>query len=98
MGRGVQLEPPVPVGVIARSFGIRQDGALIHRDSKRGDLIGEPAGFLVRDRPMVRIQFGAHTRRIGLLRAAWVVAYGAYPLGAVRPKDGDHWNARRTLS
>jgi hypothetical protein len=93
MGRSAQLQPQIPVQVIRTALSVRQDGALVRRESKRTDLVGEPAGFLVRDRPVVRIQFGDHTRRLGLLRAAWVIAHGAYPLGAVRPKDGDCWNA-----
>jgi hypothetical protein len=92
MGRGPLTEPLVPVEVIRQRFGIRQDGALVHRESKRGDLVGEPAGFAVSGHPVVRLQHNGKTRRVGLLRAAWIVIHGAYPLGAVQPRDGDGWN------
>jgi hypothetical protein len=91
MGRGVQQGPLVPVAVLTKAFEVR-DGALVHRATRRSDLSGAPAGFLVKDRPVVRIQYGDRTRRVGLLQAAWIVAHGAYPLGAVRPRDGDPWN------
>ena len=92
MGRGVQLEPPVPVEFIQKSFCVR-DGCLVHRQSKRTDIVGEPAGFAVNGRPVVRVQHMGKTRRIGLLRAAWAISTGAYPAGEVVPRDGDHWNA-----
>jgi hypothetical protein len=91
MGRGV-AEPLVPVAVIRQKFGLRQDGMLIHRESKRSDLIGEPAGFAVNGHPVVRVEYSGRTRRVGLMRAAWIVVHNAYPLGAVRPRDGDRWN------
>ena len=93
MGRGVQTEPLVPVGFIRQSFSIRQDGALVHRQSKRTDILGEPAGFEVNGRPVVRVRHNGKTRRIGLLRAAWAISAGAYPAGAVVPRDGNPWNA-----
>ena len=92
MGRACQTEPPVPVEFIQKSFCVR-DGCLVHRQSKRRDLVGEPAGFLVVDKPMVRLQVGGKTRRIAALRAAWVLAHGEYPNGSVQPCDGDLWNA-----
>jgi DNA-binding transcriptional ArsR family regulator len=66
---------------------------LVHRQSKRSDLVGGSAGFLVGDKPMVRLQVGGKTRRIALARAAWIVHHGEYPNGSVQPCDGDHWNA-----
>ena len=92
MGRACQTEPPVPVEFIQKSFCVR-DGCMVHRQSKRSDLVGGSAGFLVGDKPMVRLQVGGKTRRIVLARAAWIVHHGEYPKGSVQPCDGDHWNA-----
>lgn len=44
--------------------------------------------------PMVRLSVGGKTRRISMLRAAWMIAHGAAPRGVVRPKDGDPWNGK----
>ena len=93
MGRSAQTEPPVDVEVVQASFAIRQDGRLVHGSSSRSDHAGEPAGFMVGDRPMVRLSVGGKTRRIAVLRAAWMIAHGAAPRGVVQPKDGDPWNA-----
>ncbi len=90
--RGPLTEPLVPAPVLAKAFEIR-DGALVHRQSKRTDLVGEPAGFEVGGRPVVRVQYNGKTRRVGLLRAAWILHHGGYPTGAVQPRDGNPWNA-----
>ena len=44
-------------------------------------------------KPLVRLRYGGRTRRVALLRVAWIVATGEHPKGAVRPRDGDEWNA-----
>jgi Mn-dependent DtxR family transcriptional regulator len=54
----------------------------------------EPAGFLVGERPMVRLPFWGKTRRVALLRVGWVLAHHEWPKGAVQPRDSDPWNAR----
>ena len=37
--------------------------------------------------------YNGKTRRVALLRVAWIVRTGELPKGAVRPRDGDEWNA-----
>lgn len=54
---------------------------------------GKPVGFAVNGALVVRFQYEGKTRRLALLRAAWVVAAGAYPDGVVKPRDGDPHNA-----
>ena len=107
MGRTYQTQPPVPIEFIRECFDIR-DRQLIwlerpadHFPERSDDhtrfnnlRAGGPAGMAGPDgKPMVRLQFRGVTRRIALLKVAWVVATGELPHGAVRPRDGDEWNA-----
>ena len=107
MGRPQLSQPPVPVAFIQEAFDVR-DGVLIWRerpgshfphrvdDCQRfnNQRAGEPAGFAGPDgKPMVRLQYEGRTRRIALLRVAWIVATGQLPTGAVRARDGNEWNA-----
>jgi hypothetical protein len=107
MGRQKITQPPLPVSFVLEAFDIR-DGVLIWRERPRDHFpcrpddaarfnnqrAGEPAGFAGPDgKPMVRLQFEGKTRRVALLRVAWIVATGELPHGVVRPRDGDEWNA-----
>ena len=107
MGRPQTSQPPLPIEFIQQCFDVR-DRQLIWRerphehfphrldDASRfnNQRAGGPAGFAGPDgKPMVRIQYGGKTRRVALLRVAWIVATGELPHGVVRPRDGDEWNA-----
>jgi hypothetical protein len=107
MGRQKQTESPVPIEFIRECFDIH-DRQLIWKERPRdhfpcrpddasrfnGLRAGGPAGMAGPDRkPMVRFQYQGATRRIALLRVAWIVATGELPHGVVRPRDGDEWNA-----
>ena len=55
---------------------------------------GRKAGFEgPRGRPLVRLVYNGKTRRLALLRTAWIVAAGELPDGPVQPRDGNEWNA-----
>ena len=110
MGRQRQTRPPVDVEFIQQAFATRQDGTLIWRERPASHFpartddtarfnnqrAGEPAGFAgPGGKPLVRFRYGGKTRRLALLKVAWIVATGQAPNGAVRPRDGDEWNARR---
>ena len=107
MGRPQLSQPPLPVEYVRECFDVR-DGVLIWRerpgshfphrvdDASRfnNQRAGEPAGFAGPDgKPMVRLQYQGVTRRIALLRVAWIAATGELPTGAVRARDGNEWNA-----
>ena len=104
MGRGVaSLQPPVTYW--PECFHIRQDGALCWRerpashfperteDCARFNAIYalKPAGFPgPNGEPMVRVKWSGRTRRMTAARAAFIVAHGRFPKGAVslnRPGD-----------
>ena len=92
MGRGCQLEPPIPASFIAESFTVRQDGALIRAASARGDLIGEPATYRDPDGALrVRVTFQGRRRTINAAKAAWILATAEYPAGQIIPigTEGD---------
>ena len=64
------------------------------RSAFNGPFRGRPARFPINGEVFVRVQFKARTRRIGALRAAWIVATGAYPVGVIEARDGDPFNLR----
>ena len=107
MGRRQQTEPPVPATYIRECFHVR-DGALVWRERpashfpERPDDVtrfnnlraSEPAGFRgPNGEPLVRFVYDGKPRRMAMLRVAWIVATGELPCGAVKPRDGDQWNA-----
>ena len=108
MGRKRQSAEPIPVEYVRECFIIR-DGVLIWRerpsshfparpdDSARTNRkhAGSPAGFRgPGGKPLVRFVYGGRTRRVALLRAAWIVATGELPKGAVKPRDANEWNCQ----
>ena len=109
MGRRQQTRPQVPPEFVRECFTIGDNsGQLLWRDrpashfpNRRADhqhfntmFAGKPAGMVgPGGKPLVRFVYEGHTRRVALLRLAWVVATGELPNGVVRPRDGDEWNA-----
>ena len=89
MGRGVAAEP-VPVESIQHAFAICQDGIIIRRQCHIGALNGEPAVF----QGMLRLTYSGKIRRISPSRIAWCLAFGSWPRGEVRFRNGDPTDAR----
>ena len=112
MGRPQLIQPPVPVEYVRDALQVRLDGQLIWRERPRGHFpcrtddasrfnnqrAGEPAGFRgPNGKPVVRFMYGGKTRRVALLKAAWIVATGELPRGPILPRDADQWTpASRT--
>ena len=102
MGRGVQVEPPLPVDFLAACFTVSDAGVLVwkrrlaeHFPARTEDAAifnarfeGKSAGFLIGGETFVRVQYRGKTRRMAALRAAFIVANGRYPVGVVEPRDG----------
>ena len=107
MGRSRVTEPPVPIEFFCETFAVhgrtvvwreRPAAHFPHRpdDHMRfnNQRAGEPAGFRgPGGRPLVRFVYNGKTRRVALLKVGWIVRTGELPKGAVRPRDGDEWNA-----
>jgi DNA-binding Lrp family transcriptional regulator len=93
VGRKRQTEPPVPATYIREAFHVRQDGRVIRRDHRLAALAHEPTGYRGPDgTPIVGVAYQGRTRRIALLRLAYVLAFDQWPKGQVQPRDGDEWN------
>ena len=109
MGRRKQTQPTIPPSFYREAFHVRQDGALCWRERPRSHFparlddvgrfnnqrTGEPAGFRgPNGKPLVRFMYGGKTRRVALLKAAWIVATGELPRGPILPRNGDPTDAR----
>ena len=109
MGRKQQTEPPVPPEFVKQCFAIRQDGQLIWRERpaehfphRRADhacfnsqRAGERAGREgPSGRPLVRFQYEGRTRRLALLKAAFIAQTGEYPCGPVKTKNANGQDCR----
>ena len=65
----------------------------MRRDHRLVALAHEPAGYRGADGELtVGVAYQGRTRRIALLRLAYVLAFGTWPNGPVTPVDGDEWN------
>jgi hypothetical protein len=109
VGRPHTTRPQVPPEFIQQCFIVGDNsGKLLWRErppehflQRRQDhrhfsaaFAGKPAGMLgPGGKPLVRFVYEGHTRRVALLKVAWIVATGELPCGVVRPRDGDEWNA-----
>jgi hypothetical protein len=81
MGRGCQLEPPIPASFIAESFTVRQDWAA----SARGDLIGESATYRDPDGVLrARLTYRGKRRSMTAAKIAWAVHFGDHAKGVVK--------------
>jgi hypothetical protein len=96
MGRGIQVEPAIPVEVVRASFTIAHNsGAIIRAASARGDLVGEPAAYRDHDGVLrVRISFRGRKRTMAALRIAWVLATGQWPRGRILARDSNDSDLR----
>ena len=107
MGRRREPVTPVDVAFVREAFEVR-DGVVVwrsrpdsHFPCRRDDATrfaalraGSSAGFKgPGGKPLVRFMVNGRTRRVSLLRIAWVVATGELPHGVVRARDGNEWNA-----
>jgi hypothetical protein len=104
MGRAQQTQPPVEPELIRQCFAIRQDDQLIWRERPPSHFparvddtarfnhqrSGEPEGFRgPNGKPVVRFMYGGKTRRIALLKAAWIVGDRRASVGPILPHNGD---------
>ena len=106
MGRPRISQPPVPAPYIPECFTI-SDGALTWRERPASHFscrssdhahfnaifAGQPAGFTGPGGvQIVRFMHEGGTRRMTVLKAAWIVHTGAYPKGQIRARDGNESN------
>jgi hypothetical protein len=103
MGRRKEPVTPVDVAFVRECFSVRQDGTLCWRErpeshfGARPDDVtrfaairaGQPAGFEVNGRHVVRFMYAGKTRRIASSRVAWAIVCNAWPSGPVLPRNGD---------
>jgi DNA-binding Lrp family transcriptional regulator len=90
VGRGVVTAPPVPPEAIREHFSCRQDGEIIRRQCHIAALVDEPAVFAgPKGALMMRLTFQNKIRRVLASKVAWALAFGQWPAGPVRPKNGD---------
>ena len=108
MGRRRGPVAPLDPTYVQACFEVRDDGVLCWRERPREHFGARPddcsrfnnqregseAGFAgPGGKPLVRFVVNGRTRRVALLRVAWICATGEVPRGAVRPRDGNEWNA-----
>ena len=86
MGRSA-APPPLDLDIVRQTIAVRQDGALIRRQSRMSAFSGEPAVF----QNMVCIRHDGVTRRLAAPRVAYAIQTEAWPPrgGQVRLKSGD---------
>jgi DNA-binding MarR family transcriptional regulator len=90
VGRGVVTAPPVPPEAIREHFSCRQDGQIVRRDCHIAVFAHEPAVFTgPKGALMVRLTYQGAIRRVLASKVAFALAFGQWPAGPVRPKNGD---------
>lgn len=103
VGRGVQIEPPLPVDFLAACFTVSDAGVLVwkrrpaeHFPERPEDAAnfnarfeGKAAGFTLGGQTVVRLQYRGRRRRMAALRVAWAISAGSYPVGVIEPRNGD---------
>ena len=108
MGRRKEPATPVDVAFVRECFSVRQDGTLCWRErpeshfGARPDDVtrfaairaGQPAGFEINGRHVVRVMYAGKTRRIAAGRIGWAISTGEWPRGSIKARDGNERDLR----